>query len=56
MTFGTTYVHGPWSCLGSCRALEYVEIFRTHNLSRQAAADLRLRLRSHWDRRIVFTN
>jgi len=27
---------------------------RTHNLSRQAAADLRLRPRGHWDRHIEF--
>jgi len=25
--------------------------FRTHNLSRRAAVDLRLRPRGHWDRR-----
>ena len=28
---------------------------RTHNLSRRAAADLRLRPRSHWDRQIHLT-
>ena len=28
---------------------------RTHNLSRRAAADLRLRPRGHWDRRIPLT-
>ena len=26
---------------------------RTHDLSRRAASDLRLRLRGHWDRRII---
>jgi hypothetical protein len=26
---------------------------RTHNLSRRAAADLRLKTRSHWDRKVI---
>jgi len=29
---------------------------RTHNLSRRAAADLRLRWRGHWDRRLINVN
>jgi hypothetical protein len=39
-------IHAPLGFL-------FNETFRTHNHSRQAAVDLRLRPRGHWDRRIV---
>ena len=58
-------IFGPFARCGGCpTALHYIVIqpvprytccnwIRTHNLSRQSAADLSLRPRSHWDRRRV---
>jgi len=34
---------------------DFLFFFRTHDLSRRAAADLRLRPRGHWDRLLILS-